>query len=52
MIVTLQALAAAEDDFVAVCAAEVAFDLDEQPGVAETDAITRRRAEQTNVFVP
>ena len=39
------ALAAAEDDLVAVAAAQVALDLDEQPGVAQADAIADRGAE-------
>ena len=46
-----QALASAEDDFVAVRAAQVALDLDEQPGVAEADAVAGRGAVQADVLV-
>jgi hypothetical protein len=46
-----QALAAAEDDLVTVRAAQVALDLDEQPGVAEADAVARRGAVQADVLV-
>ena len=38
------ALAAAEDDLVAGRAAQIALDLDKQSGVAEPDAVARRRA--------
>ena len=46
-----QALAAAEDDLVAGRAAQVALDLDEEAGVAQPDAVARRGAEQSDVFV-
>ncbi len=45
------ALAAAEDNFVAVTAAEVAFNFDEQAGIAQADAITGRRAEKADIFL-
>jgi hypothetical protein len=46
-----QALAAAEDDLVAGRAAQVALDLDEQTGVAETDAVAGGGTEQADVLV-
>ena len=46
-----QALAAAEDDLVAGRAAQVAFDLDEEAGVAEPDAVADRGSEQADVLV-
>ena len=46
------ALAAAEDDLVAVAAAQIALDLDEQPGIAQADAIAGRGTEQADVLLP
>ena len=45
------ALAAAEDDLVAVAAAQIALDLDEQPGIAQADAIAGRGTEKADVLL-
>ena len=46
------ALAAAEDDFVAVPATQVPLDLHKQSGIAQPDAIAGRRTEETHVLLP
>ena len=46
-----QALAAAEDDLVAGCPAQVALDLDKEAGIAQPDAVADGGTEQADIFV-
>jgi len=41
-----------EDDLIAVSATQIAFDLYEQPGIAQADAIAGRGAEKADILLP
>ena len=46
------ALATAEDELVAVAAAQIALYFDEQARIAQADAVTGRRTEEADIFLP
>jgi hypothetical protein len=45
------ALAAAEYDLITVAAAQITLDLNEQPGIAQVDAIAGRGTKKTDVLL-